>query len=662
MMLNNNVKQFSSVAFLAVLSLVGFCVFYTPARNRTSLITVVKDRARVNQNLNSSLDLENHASDVGVYQNTSARLQSNSVQHVRANSPDETGGSDAEAQSHPHYPHPFDFDIYVETAYFDPAKHYGFRPLDFGGRQAEFATGAPSAWEYNPSITTLPQAILEQLYENPSSQPENERARYVAVTRCTDAQCPIVRLTASGNRTTNNHCSGESEHLVFLNANYEVVATPKTDWNTHRVWQRYNGMMDLRLQTRGDKVYGFYLLAHPPQFCVMELVFWLRRSQVMVAVGNLLDPTTNIEMCLFASGRNLSPIWPTDQQHTQKPPSLISWLTQPFPHLRTFGMQHTSVAPPPLNVLQLKDQQVHDALAFVHNLEHSVDREREHRQTTQGNPQPPATLTSLTGVGDEPLHANGFVLPLPGGDALLTVGHVHTDASNSFKWGDTYINYFILYGARPPHRFLGQSPPFCFPSALNRSLCDSIQFIMTAVLLEPSLDAPKIQITYGVNDCGGALIDIPLHKILEFIKSEGSVPGTSESTIVAGYNGKGDKSIEAVEKCVGTSTMISEVLLSTHNSKTEKKWLCKCVEGTRCYGSGCVDLEQNADGDGGGTSFFEADCDDCACFKEYIACAVYACTCQGFSNHYKTSTAKEPTIPSKAKWFWEAHRCNTTYS
>ena len=80
-----------------------------------------------------------------------------------------------------------------------------------------------------------------------------------------------------------------------------------------------------------------------------------------------------------------------------------------------------------------------------------------------------APFSYLRGVGDRRLHSNGFALPLPDGKRLLMMGHVHTDTyTEPFKYGNTYLNHFVLVESTPPFKFLEQSPPFCFPAADNR--------------------------------------------------------------------------------------------------------------------------------------------------------------------------------------------------
>lgn len=126
------------------------------------------------------------------------------------------------------------------------------------------------------------------------------------------------------------------------------------------------------------------------------------------------------------------------------------------------------------------------------------------------------------------LHGNGSPISLddyyPG--LAIAMGHTHLDMFphgrefyNHTRWHNTYLSNFVIFKIKPPHEVLATSPPFCFASVSPRSppdnpRCDIIQFVVGFV--RSARDQSRILITYGVNDCESAWIEIPIADIIQF--------------------------------------------------------------------------------------------------------------------------------------------------
>lgn len=128
------------------------------------------------------------------------------------------------------------------------------------------------------------------------------------------------------------------------------------------------------------------------------------------------------------------------------------------------------------------------------------------------------------------LHNNINPLELPEENAYLTVGHMHIEdhcsgcKSNGThtgpKYGWKYVSYFILFDRAAPWGVQHESSPFCFPSLLNESLCESIQFVMSIVR-----DGQDLLVSYGINDCEAAVVRVPVDAVLSFTRSAGTFAG-----------------------------------------------------------------------------------------------------------------------------------------
>ena len=120
-------------------------------------------------------------------------------------------------------------------------------------------------------------------------------------------------------------------------------------------------------------------------------------------------------------------------------------------------------------------------------------------------PDLPTTLPLLGHFGKW-LHNNVNPLVLPRHGVILAIGHDH-GPSRKILHGEpavdgyreiaktmsynTYLHYFLLYNATPPHAFLAQSPAFCFPAAPDDALDEWASFRATFTLLRPA--APLLQ-------------------------------------------------------------------------------------------------------------------------------------------------------------------------
>ena len=183
---------------------------------------------------------------------------------------------------------------------------------------------------------------------------------------------------------------------------------------------------------------------------------------------------------------------------------------------------------------------------------------------------PPTAKTRATGHG----RREGDASYAPA--RMLTVGHVHSNPGETYgaprrsdqtqqpppltKFGHSYVSYFVEFDADPPYAVRAQSPPFCFPSLANASLCETIQFVSSLLLVPRRARHPRrrngsdaggsfddgsnpavrsiskapatvpllvptehdVVVAYGINDCESATVRIPLSELLDFTREEGT--------------------------------------------------------------------------------------------------------------------------------------------
>ena len=114
---------------------------------------------------------------------------------------------------------------------------------------------------------------------------------------------------------------------------------------------------------------------------------------------------------------------------------------------------------------------------------------------------------------------------------------------------NTYLHYFLLYNATPPHNFVAASAPFCFAAAPgfrgraalwvsaavrpsrgrrrrfsplrerrripagDRARCDLVQFVTSLARTD---NGEAVVVAFGVNDCEAAFATLPVSAILAF--------------------------------------------------------------------------------------------------------------------------------------------------
>lgn len=119
---------------------------------------------------------------------------------------------------------------------------------------------------------------------------------------------------------------------------------------------------------------------------------------------------------------------------------------------------------------------------------------------------------------------------LPKHGLVLAVGHDHErsrkilhnessvngyrDIAKTMSY-NTYLHYFLLYNATPPHALVAKSAPFCFPAAPDdNARCDLIQFVTS--LTHHAQEPDKILVAFGVNDCESAYVALPTALVVAF--------------------------------------------------------------------------------------------------------------------------------------------------
>lgn len=101
---------------------------------------------------------------------------------------------------------------------------------------------------------------------------------------------------------------------------------------------------------------------------------------------------------------------------------------------------------------------------------------------------------------------------------LLSTAHYHLNKAprGATGYGNTYMQKFVAFRDEPPYDVVAESPSFCFPSIDNTSLCETIQFVGTVLVLP---DSDNFLITYGINDCESAYVNFTWSTLLAFFNS-----------------------------------------------------------------------------------------------------------------------------------------------
>ena len=62
---------------------------------------------------------------------------------------------------------------------------------------------------------------------------------------------------------------------------------------------------------------------------------------------------------------------------------------------------------------------------------------------------------------------------------------------------------------------MARSPPFCFSESIDGK-CDLIQFVSSLTWASTDDFRRDIIVGYGINDCEGALVKLPLERVVEY--------------------------------------------------------------------------------------------------------------------------------------------------
>ena len=155
----------------------------------------------------------------------------------------------------------------------------------------------------------------------------------------------------------------------------------------------------------------------------------------------------------------------------------------------------------------------------------------------------PITVTfrdSAFVMRNKTLSNNGSPIALSNG-LLLGIGHFHTNTAAPYnlgkeatrgttKYGNTYLHAFLLYERDSPYAHCATSRPFCFPAIDDPRKCDIIQFVMSIMRLPAANDT--LLISYGINDCEGATVEITEQQILDYIYSSRVVVAKKKNSLI----------------------------------------------------------------------------------------------------------------------------------
>lgn len=101
-------------------------------------------------------------------------------------------------------------------------------------------------------------------------------------------------------------------------------------------------------------------------------------------------------------------------------------------------------------------------------------------------------------------------------DELLGIAHFHRpedrQTSNYARHGHHYTHAFYTISSKPPFKLRSLSNEFIFPSAHDKKEGDLIQFAAGLDLYES-----KLIISYGINDCEGAIMQLPAENLKQML-------------------------------------------------------------------------------------------------------------------------------------------------
>lgn len=359
----------------------------------------------------------------------------------------------------------------------------GVRPVSFGARHGDRAVDA-QRWafaRFNPSVAILPARVkqdLERVQLNRARGPmTTRRPTYVASFRHSNAMCNELVSTGLPPASHRKHRFIQTT-LAILDEDMTIMhkvasaARPGEAWDCERE--------DVRLETRpafGDRILATAMHYIPPDWRDTFEVFWLAldvtdRGVVTVDKRPLEHP--DISVGIIPHARNLGVLW----DGAAGPFSLIHWLGDATVDVRR-GI------PPP--------------------------------EPWSSKTPSRVALRATKSVAKKALHNSGNPVDLdpwcPG--LLAAVGHYHLDKMppGTTRWGDTYVQHILVFEARPPYSHVATSAGFCFPALNDSSRCEILQFVSGFLVL----DNATVVLTYGINDCESARVQVHLGALLDFV-------------------------------------------------------------------------------------------------------------------------------------------------
>ena len=386
--------------------------------------------------------------------------------------------------------------IYLKEAFFEPEK-LGFDLLESRPRRLR------GDGNFNPSIARLPRPLN-------FTGGGATNATYVVAFRHKDHSCALLK--EESNVTERELRSGaHGTTFEILDDSFEHVADVTTDGH---LW--FFDHTDARIESFSEK-WGDRLLVTATRYHhkSKEMIQiwnarWLRlyvdnaTNDVTFFSEPVLHPDIQGNSEIWRQGKNFGVLY----EGGQEPFQLLHWLTAGRVDVRR------GIPPPPFPD-DLKPITIDDALNSS------------------------ISAKSLSNNGSPVELANGL---------LLAVGHFHTDTSVPYdqthtatrgttKYGNTYLHTFVLFQRHAPFAHCATSRPFCFPALDDPAKCEIIQFVMSIIRL-PGNKNDTLLLSYGVNDCEAATVELTDQQILDFIYSSSSSKKrntTSDDTTSPGF-------------------------------------------------------------------------------------------------------------------------------
>lgn len=119
------------------------------------------------------------------------------------------------------------------------------------------------------------------------------------------------------------------------------------------------------------------------------------------------------------------------------------------------------------------------------------------------------------------VHNSAHLVEVPDHGIYLGLAHKKHKVATSIEGEARYMQVFFALENKPPFSMKSSSDYFCIGSILHKDTCESTQSVFSMMI--PSDDPQKLIVSYGVQNCEGALINFSLQSVLQGLHTEGAL-------------------------------------------------------------------------------------------------------------------------------------------